>query len=61
MYIFWYANQNAPAKDFKNNNHKIYFNGKFLVFLFTNRGFGFTLEVSVPTMLDVITQHTKYC
>jgi hypothetical protein len=60
VYIFWYANQNALAEDSENNIHKIYLKGKFIVSLFTNKGFGFPLEVGVPTMLDVITQCIEF-
>jgi hypothetical protein len=61
MYIFWYANQNASAEDSENNIHKIYFKRKFLVSLFTKKGFGFPLDVGVPTMLDVIIQRNEFC
>ena len=60
IYIFSYANQNTLAKDFENNILKIYLKEKFLVSLFTNKEFGFPLEVGVPTMLDVITECIEF-
>jgi hypothetical protein len=53
--------KNASAENSENNIHKIYLKRKFLVSLFTNKGFGFPIEVGVSIMLDVITQRIELC
>jgi hypothetical protein len=51
--------KNASAEDSKNNIYKLYLKGKFLVPLFTNKGFGFSLEVGDPIILDVNIQRIE--